>query len=379
MRCMRLPFITERRVATNDVQVRPPIALLSVSSSTTLFALRMTVAAVGAFFMARVLAVPLHGIWAVLTAVIVTQASVGGSIGASLEYVLGTLAGAIYASFLALLIPHTTSLATAGVLALSIAPLAYAAALSNVFRVAPFTAVIVLLLAGQFGQGPLAAAATRLLEVFLGGAVAVLVSLVLFPERAYRRAKQAAVLAIEQLAHALPLLLAGLSAKSNAGEVQRIQDNLGSIVASFATVVAETKHEQSVTYGSRPNIGPLSRTLLRLRHDLVIIGRAASLPLPEALLSRLSPRISAIAAMVGDYLLASANALSTDRSPPSAVQVEIVMNAYSSEVATMRAGGLTQSLPSNKVEQLFTLGFALDQLRSDLTELERCVREWKTV
>lgn len=339
----------------------------------------MTVAAVGAFFMGRVLAVPLHGIWAVLTAVIVTQASVGGSIGASLEYVLGTLAGAIYASFVALLIPHTTPLATAGVLALSIAPLACAAALSNVFRVAPFTAVIVLLLAGQFGQGPLAAAATRLLEVVLGGAVGVLVSLVLFPERAYGRAKQAAVLALEQLAHALPLLLAGLSAKSNAGEVQRIQDDLGSIVASFATVVAETKHEQSVTFGSRPNIGPLSRTLLRLRHDLVIIGRAASLPLPEALLSRLSPRISAIAAMVGDYLLASANALSADRSLPSAAKVDMVMNAYSSEVATMRAGNLTQALSGNQIEQLFTLGFALDQLRNDLTDLERCVREWKTV
>ena len=336
-------------------------------------------AAVGASFAGRVLAVPLHGIWAVLTAVIVTQASVGGSIGASLEYVLGTLAGAIYASFVALLIPHTTPLATAGVLALSIAPLAYAAAFSKVFRVAPFTAVIVLLLAGQFGQGPLAAATTRLLEVILGGAIAVLVSLVLFPERAYRRAKQAAVLALEELAHALPLLLAGLSAKSNAGDVQRIQDDLGSTVASFAAVVAETKHEQPVTFGSRPDIGPLSRTLLRLRHDLVIIGRAASLPLPEALLSRLSPRISAIAAMVGDYLLASANALSTDRSPPSAAQVDMVMNAYSSEVATMRTGDLTEALSANKVEQLFTLGFALDQMRNDLSDLERCVRDWKTV
>jgi Fusaric acid resistance protein-like len=348
-------------------------------NSTTRFALRMTVAAVGAFFLGRVLAVPLHGIWAVLTAVIVTQASVGGSIGASLNYVLGTLVGAIYASFVALLIPHTTQLATAGVLALSIAPLAYAAALSNVFRVAPFTAVIVLLLAGQFGQGPLAAAATRLLEVVLGGAVAVLVSLVLFPEQAYRRAKQAAVLSLEQLAHALPLLLAGVSAKLNAGDVQRIQDNLGSIVASFGALVAETKHEQTVTFRSRPDVGPLSRTLLRLRHDLVIIGRAASLPLPEVLLRKLSPRISAIAATVGDFLLASANALDSDRSPPSAAQLDVVMNAYSSEVATMRAADLTQALSADKVEQLFTLGFALDQMRNDLTDLERCVREWMTV
>ena len=115
----------------------------------------MTVSAVAAFSLGQLLAVPLHGVWAVLTAVIVTQASVGGSIGASLEYVLGTLAGAVYASLLAVLIPHTTPVGTAAVLALSVAPLACAAALSKMFRVAPFTAVIVLrpVLRGRISQG----------------------------------------------------------------------------------------------------------------------------------------------------------------------------------------------------------------------------------
>jgi Fusaric acid resistance protein-like len=335
----------------------------------------MTVSAVAAFSLGRVLAVPLHGLWAVLTAVIVTQASVGGSIGASLEYVLGTLAGAVYASLLALLIPHTTPVATAGVLALSVAPLACAAALSKMFRVAPFTAVIVLLLAGQFGEGPLAAAAIRLLEVVLGGAVAVLVSLVLFPERADQRAKQAAVLALQQLAHALPRLLAGFSAQSDPADVQRMQDALGNIVASFAALATDARHEQTVSFGSRPNVGPLSRTLLRLRHDWVIIGRAATRPLPDSLLSRLSPHLSAIGSMVGNYLLATARALSAGGSPPSAVQVDAPMNAYSSEVTAIRAAGLTKALSANEVEQLFTLGFALDQLRSNLIDLERCVRE----
>ena len=56
-----------------------------------------------------------------------------------------------------------------------------------------------------------------------------------------------------------------------------------------------------------------------------------------------------------------------------------MINAYSSEVAAIRAAGLTRALAENSVEQVFTLGFALSQLESNLTDLERCVREWKSV
>jgi len=93
----------------------------------------------------------------------------------------------------------------------------------------------------------------------------------------------------------------------------------------------------------------LSRTLLKLRHDLVITGRAATRPLPEVLRSRISPRISAIGSVVGEYLIASARSLSTGRSPPPAGQVDAVMTAYSSEVAAIRAAGLTQALPPSTI------------------------------
>jgi len=62
----------------------------------------------------------LHGLWAVLTAVVVMQMSVGGSLHATTEYVLGTIGGAIYAA--GVRIPHTTAIALAGVLALTIEP-----------------------------------------------------------------------------------------------------------------------------------------------------------------------------------------------------------------------------------------------------------------
>jgi len=241
------------------------------------FCLRTTVAALLAFGLMQFWALPLRGLWAVLTAVVVMQMSVGGSLRATTEYVVGTFAGAIYGSVLGVLVPHTTVPAMIGVLALAVAPLAYLAALTSSFRVAPFTAILVLLLANQFGQGgPIASALTRLGEVVLGGIVAVFVSILVLPERAHGLGLDKAKRALEQVADALQFLLSGFTRQIADGDIQNAQDEVGRSVTAFQTVIEEARREQLIGLAARPDPGPLSRTLLRLRHDLVILGRAAS-------------------------------------------------------------------------------------------------------
>jgi len=340
------------------------------------YGLRMTLSALAAFSLVQIVKVPLHGLWAVLTAVVVTQASAGGSIRASLEYLLGTLAGAVYATFVALLLPHDTPVTMGAALAIAIAPLAFAAASSSVFRVAPFTAAIVLLLAGDHEQGPLAAAATRLVEVALGGGVAVAVSLLVLPERAHGRGRQAAAAALERLADALPVLLIGLSQRPDPAEVRRVQDPLGAAVAAFNVAMADAKHEQALSFAARSDPAPLSRTMLRLRHDLVIVARAAAEPLPAAIAPRLAPLAEAFGSDVTGYLAACAEALRTAQPPPPAAPAGSGIDAYLAEVAAMRGEGLTRALSTSQLEQLFALGFAFDQILQDLTDLERCVAEW---
>src|ERR1700681_3203761 len=58
--------------------------------------IRVTIAALVTLALAQFLQLPLP-LWAVLTAVIVTQMSVGRSLKATFDYLLGTLGGAIYA------------------------------------------------------------------------------------------------------------------------------------------------------------------------------------------------------------------------------------------------------------------------------------------
>jgi Fusaric acid resistance protein-like len=82
----------------------------SALSAELRFCLRLTIAGLLAFAIAQSPNIPLHGLWVVLTAIVVTQISVGGSLRATIEYVIGTLGGSVYSRVVGLLGPCTTPL-----------------------------------------------------------------------------------------------------------------------------------------------------------------------------------------------------------------------------------------------------------------------------
>ena len=339
------------------------------------FSLRVALAALLAFALAQVLTIPLHGLWAVLTAVVVTQMSIGASIRATAEYVVGTLGGVIYASAVAVAVPHSNTIALAGLLALTMVPLAFAAALNPSFRVAPFTGALVLLISGQLGEGPIEAALYRLLEVILGGAVALMVSLLVLPERAHGLGLEAGARILDQLARAMPKLLTGFTQELDIDEVHRNQSEIGRSVAGFQAHAAESRGERLFSLVARPDPGPLSRTLLRLRHDFVMVGRAAVAPLPDNLVHRLHPLLESIAASANNYLHDSATALASRRSAPSLDRFKAALEAHTSEITVLRNEGVMRSLSSSELERIFALGFALEQLEQNFSDLERCLQE----
>src|ERR1700675_3092777 len=76
---------------------------------------RVTVAALATYALAELLYLPL-ALWAVLTAIIVTQLSVGRTLKATIDYFVGTLSGAVYSSLVATLIPQASELPVLAVL-----------------------------------------------------------------------------------------------------------------------------------------------------------------------------------------------------------------------------------------------------------------------
>jgi uncharacterized membrane protein YccC len=337
--------------------------------------LRVTIAAMAALALAHALNLPLP-LWAVLTAVIVTQMSVGRSLRASVDYLAGTLGGALYGGAIAVLIPHSSEIALLAVLALGIAPLAFIAAVNPRFSAAPVTAIIVLLLPLMTHAAPIASAIDRVIEVAIGAVTGLVVSFLLLPANAHRTVAIVAARTLDQMASVLNQLLAGLAHGHDMEALHRIQDGIGQALMQLSGMAAEAEHERSARLVEGPDTGPLLRTLLRLRHDLVMIGRAAITPLPTGLASRLATPLQAAGAALADYLRGSGAALRAGTAPPALDAVETALAAYAGEIAALRREGFTRTFSSEAAESFFALGFALDQMRGNLKDLERCAAEW---
>ncbi len=335
----------------------------------------MTVAALVSLALAQYLDLRLP-LWAVLTAVIVTQMSVGRSLKATVDYLVGTLGGAVYGGALGVLIPHDNELALLVALAIAVGPLALIAAMKPSLSVAPITAIIVLLVPAITHVSPIASAVDRVLEVALGAVTGLAVSFLLLPSSAHRLAIEAAAGTLDRMARALGDLLAGLTQGLDVDSLHRIQDGIGEALVQLNTVGAEAERERSARLAATPDTGPLLRTLLRLRHDLVMIGRAAVMPPPAALRARLEQPLARVRTAATDFLRASGAALQARRDPSSSDAVEAALDAYAAQVAALRREGLTRSLPGDAAERFFALGFAFEQMRQNFRDLQRCVADW---
>jgi hypothetical protein len=98
--------------------------------------------------------------------------------------------------------------------------------------------------------------------------------------------------------------------------------------------------------------------------------------LPSDLQARLAAPLAKISDAIGIYLRSVAGVLRTGTGSPPTSQIDAALQAYAAEVATMRREGLTRGLPGDVAERFFALGFALEQMRQDLKDLEHCVAEW---
>jgi uncharacterized membrane protein YccC len=340
-----------------------------------ILALRVTVAALLAFAVAQVLHLHLP-LWAVLTSLIVTQASLGRSVKVAKDYLIGTFAGVAYGGAIAILIPHDSEWALLAVLALAVAPLAFIASFRANFNVLPITAIIVLLVPSMQHVSPAASALDRVLEVTVGGAVGFVVSFLLFPSRAHAITIQAAADMLDLMADALSKFLEDHTRELDPMERRRIQDGIAAALTRLNMTGAEAEHERNARLTSGPNTGPLLRTLLRWRHDIVLLGRVVGCELPEEVAERLTTPLQQIEASGRDFLRACGAALRDQKPPPPLDTVEHAFRDYIEEFGAVRYEGLTRDMKSEAAERFFALGFALEQLREHMFEVHRVVGEW---
>ena len=338
-------------------------------------AIRVTVAATAAYALATALHLLLP-LWAVLTSLIVTQMSVGRSLKATRDYMLGTIGGAIYGGAIAILIPYSGELGLLGLLVLAVAPLAFVASIYPNLSSATVTAVIVLVLPSMHHADPMASAIDRVSEVAVGAITGLLVSFLVLPSRAVRQIRASAAKLLELIAEAFTELLAGLTRGRDNDALHRIQDGIGTAMVGMNTIGAEAERERSARLSSGSDTGPLLRTILRLRHDVVMIGRSTVVPLPADVQTRLAAPLTEVSTVIARFLRSAAAALREGAGAPPIHPVHVALQHYAEAVAAVRHDGLIRGQPGDTAERFFAIGFSLEQMHQNLCDLDRVVGEW---
>jgi uncharacterized membrane protein YccC len=335
-------------------------------------AVRITVAVTLAHFLVLVYALP-QGYWAVITALLVTTSSVGGSVAVGVDRFIGTIGGVAFVIGILFVMPHESPLDMGLTIVVTVLPLALLAAVKPSFRVAPVTAIIILL-APTPGVSPLHSAVDRVLEILIGSFIGVAVSIMVLPARAHSLVAESAGKTLVLFAE---LLRAILEKEHGEAETAPLHASIRASVNRVETLTGEAKRERDshLAVGADPD--PLGRTLRRLRGDFVMAGRAVTTPLPPDIAARLKPVIDVIVETSAEFMTSAAAALSNRRDAPSLARTEEAIKGYDTAIADLRREGLLRELSGDQVSRVFTLGFAFDQMRHNFRDLVSRIGEFR--
>jgi len=330
-------------------------------------ALRITVAGLLAYVLC-----PLFGLAqsypAVLTAVIVMQASVGASLKAMMDRFLGSLGGALWAVGALLALQHFNQFSTGVVLAVALVPLAILAAFKPAYRTAPTTAVILLLTTSSVA-GPFASAIQRMLGIGVGSVAALVVTLLIVPARTHGAFAEKAGRAVSTMSELASILLKGLSETGNPDTIQRLHDDIRKTIGQAEALADEVQRERATYLAPAPDPLPMCRALRRLRNDLAMVGRIMSEPFPDSIRSALSDVTTATGFAIVRFLESSSKAITRQQHAPSLDPCEMEIARFASTLTELRRRGLLRELPDETVGQVFGLAFTIEQLHQNLKEL----------
>jgi uncharacterized membrane protein YccC len=257
------------------------------SSAALRHAVRITVAAALASELTSLLGLP-QGYWAVITTLIVVQASIGGTLGASFDRVMATMAGAGVGAGAAVL-QSLLQLPQAVVLILACAPMAMLAFQRPSFRLAPVTAAMILMMGGS-EDSALQAAFDRVLEIALGCVIGILTTQFIFPSRARPLILESAASLLETYGKMAHAFLTG----STEAETDPLREQARQSLLRISAASAEEHRERAVHLTDVPDTAPLIRTLRRLRSDVAILGRVMAVSgAPEAECAELADLLKA--------------------------------------------------------------------------------------
>lgn len=333
-------------------------------------ALRATIAGIATYLLAERFALP-NGYWAVLTAVLVVQATLGASLSVAIDRALGTLAGGVVGVAGAML-AGPSQVQTLAVLSLALFIAAAMAARSPSFKLAPVTVVIVML-AHPGGDAPWLAGLTRVAEIALGGVVGLLCAILILPERALGKLFPHCAKALRLTAQLLDLGRGGLLGQGlDPSVVDRLNGGARLALRAADQRLGEVRAEQAGRLTTQTDPAPVVRSSRRLWHSVIILLRNADRPLDEPVAGLVASALTAAATALGAHMTAIADRLDGHPVPDLSARdaaAGAAVAALEGRVEELNAQGAFGAVGSETLTALFSAVSACIQMRENLEDL----------
>jgi hypothetical protein len=306
-----------------------------------------------------------QGSWAVFTVLIVMQGSLGGTLGAAFDRMLGTLVGAGLGALGAFL-HDGSALMTGGALVAVTAFGTYVAMLRPQLKVAPVTASI-MMLTMPHGTPIADFVVDRVVEITLGGAIGVAAMALILPASSQAMVTLRAAAVLDRMR----ALIGEMAEAVASGEATSFSVPLVALrpaLASIEQALREADREHAARLARHAIPSAVPRTLWRIRSDIVLVARALDPPFPQPVRAMLGEPGAAVLREIGNDIAACAVALRA-RKTVERNDIAGARAAFSTAFASFRTSAEGNALTLDVAGRVFGLSFALDEMVRDLADL----------
>ncbi len=313
-----------------------------------------------------------EGYWAVISAVIVMQSSIGAAIGAAWSRMAGTAIGAFTGALFAVLLGAN---APSFGLAVTIAVLvcAYLGLLDS-YRLASATVAIVMLFGRQ--EVTWIIALHRFLEVSLGVVVALMVTVFIWPSRARKNLHYGIADTFDLLQS---LYLAAVSRYMDGIEkpLEELRTRVAAVVQSNENLLKQTMYE--------PRLGPEHKELLmllqehahRILHAIDALEPAVRDSAGDTLYRKFDPELGELVKLLGKAMKRLADEVLTWRFSLPGDELTLAISAREVKAAGVRKARLTAVHDLDEILHFYSFFHSLRNLARELDMAREAGGRWR--
>ncbi len=306
-----------------------------------------------------------EGYWAAISAVIVMQANLGGSLSASWNRLLGSAIGAtVGAAWIVILGRNPWSVGAA--LTLTILLCSYLK-FQESYRIASVTVILVMLVTGP---SPWMFGLYRFLNVVLGIIVALLVSIFIWPSRARDHLQQGLAQILMDCGRLQQLLVESyLKGEYQEGSINHLRIHIKKTVLQNWDLLKESLKEPGKTPAEDQILAALMIDEEKFIEQILAMDDTTRNTQNDAFQLKLKPQLTELTQTIGTAFTALAEVMTARRSQPQLPELKPPLVAVDEQLFELRKVGVPQSYPLDEIMRFYSVVFTMKELVKNLQNM----------